>query len=164
MRRRDETGIAARVARRLGLGFTETVVLNRGTNVLVHLSPAPVVARVTRLAHLVRPVSDLAGAMALARSETMRGHVAPPTTLLDTETIEIAVADSGPGLAKEVANRLFEPFVSTKISGMGLGLSICRSIVEAHGGRLKGEPNFGGGTVFRFTLAAVSRGDQRYGD
>src|ERR1700738_118183 len=86
------------------------------------------------------------------------------TTLLDGETVEIAVADSGPGLSKEVANRLFEPFVSTKANGMGLGLSICRSIVEAHGGRLKSEPNLGGGAVVRFTLAAVSRGDQRYGD
>ena len=83
MDRRDETEIAARVARRLGLAFTEAVVLYRGTNVLVHLRPTPVVARVTRLAHLVRPLSDLAGAMSLARSETMRGHVAAPTTLLD---------------------------------------------------------------------------------
>jgi hypothetical protein len=83
MRRPDEAEIAARVARRLGLAFTEAIILNRGTNVLVHLSPAPVVARVTRLAHLVRPVSDLAGAMALARSETMRDRVAAPTSLLD---------------------------------------------------------------------------------
>jgi two-component system sensor kinase FixL len=62
------------------------------------------------------------------------------------------VADTGPGLAPEVAGRLFEPFVSTKPEGMGVGLAICRSIVEAHGGRLWAEPNPGGGTVFRFTL------------
>jgi hypothetical protein len=79
----SEQEIAARLARRLGLAFKEAVVLYRGTNVLVHLSPTPVVARVTRLAHLVRPVSDLAGAIALARSEMMRGRVAVPTTLLD---------------------------------------------------------------------------------
>jgi two-component system sensor kinase FixL len=54
--------------------------------------------------------------------------------LLDEGTIEIAVADSGPGLAKEVSTRLFDPFFSTKSNGMGLGLSICRSIIEAHGG------------------------------
>jgi two-component system, LuxR family, sensor kinase FixL len=69
--------------------------------------------------------------------------------------VEIAVADTGPGLAPEVAGRLFEPFVSTKAKGMGVGLSICRSIVEAHGGRLWAEPNPEGGSVFRFTLPAA---------
>jgi len=68
---------------------------------------------------------------------------------------EIAVADTGPGLAPEIANRLFEPFVTTKRSGMGVGLAICRSIVEAHRGRLWVESNPGGGTVFRFTLPVM---------
>ena len=61
----------------------------------------------------------------------------------------------GPGLAPEVAGRLFEAFVSTKPGGMGMGLSISRTIVEAHGGRLWAEPNPGGGSVFRFTLPAA---------
>lgn len=86
------------------------------------------------------------------------------TALVDEETVEIAVADSGPGLAREVAKHLFEPFVSTKPNGMGIGLSICRSIVEANGGRLKSEPNLGGGAVFRFTVAAVPRGDGSNGE
>ena len=71
------------------------------------------------------------------------------------EEVELAIADTGPGLAPAVAARLFEPFVSTKPGGMGVGLSICRSIIEAHGGRLWAEPNPGGGTVFRFTLPAA---------
>ena len=75
--------------------------------------------------------------------------------------VEIAVADTGPGLAPEVAGRLFEPFVSTKPEGMGVGLSICRSIVEAHGGRLWAEPNPEGGTVFRFTLPAARPPESR---
>jgi two-component system sensor kinase FixL len=70
-------------------------------------------------------------------------------------TVEISVSDTGPGLAPEVAERLFEPFVTTRTSGMGVGLSISRSIVEAHGGRLWVEPNPGGGTIFRFTLQAA---------
>ena len=74
------------------------------------------------------------------------------TTRLDQQTVDIAVADTGPGLASEVALRLFEPFVSTKRNGMGLGLSLCRSIVRAHGGELRYEANPAGGAIFRFTL------------
>jgi two-component system sensor kinase FixL len=78
------------------------------------------------------------------------------TSLLCDETIEISVVDSGPGLSPEVANRLFEPFISTKHNGMGLGLSICRSIVEANGGELRTRPSPSGGAIFCFTLAAVA--------
>jgi two-component system, LuxR family, sensor kinase FixL len=67
----------------------------------------------------------------------------------------ISVSDTGPGIAPEVAERLFQPFVTTKTQGMGVGLSICRSIVESHGGRLWAEPNPGGGAVFRFTVPAA---------
>jgi len=84
-----------------------------------------------------------------------RREIEVKTRLLDDETIEIAVADSGPGLSPEVAAHLFEPFISTKRNGMGLGLSICRSIVEAHGGRLRANPGPDGGTIFSFTLAAL---------
>jgi two-component system sensor kinase FixL len=74
--------------------------------------------------------------------------------------IEIAVADSGPGLVPEVASRLFQPFVTTKPGGLGIGLSICRSIVDAHGGRLWASDNPGGGTVFYVNLPlAPERGD-----
>ncbi len=65
---------------------------------------------------------------------------------------EISVADTGPGIAPELADRLFQPFVTTKKTGMGLGLSICREIVEAHHGRLTTSPRPEGGTVFRLTL------------
>jgi two-component system sensor kinase FixL len=70
--------------------------------------------------------------------------------------VEIAVADTGPGIATEIAERLFQPFVTTKAHGMGVGLSICRAIVEAHGGTLRAEKNPDGGTIFRFSLPAVS--------
>jgi two-component system sensor kinase FixL len=71
------------------------------------------------------------------------------------DMIEFAVIDSGPGLAPEVEAQLFQPFVTTKRHGMGIGLSICRTIVEAHGGRLWTEPTPGGGATFRFTLSAA---------
>jgi two-component system sensor kinase FixL len=66
--------------------------------------------------------------------------------------VEISVADTGPGLEPEVAARLFQPFVTTKPGGMGIGLSICRSIVEAHGGKLWASDNPGGGAVFSMSL------------
>lgn len=67
--------------------------------------------------------------------------------------IEIAVSDTGPGIAPQVRERLFQPFVTTKGAGIGIGLSICRAIVEdGHGGRLWAEDNPAGGTVFRLTL------------
>lgn len=66
--------------------------------------------------------------------------------------VRITVADSGPGLDPEVAQRLFEPFRTTKEAGMGLGLSISATIVEAHGGRIWAEPSKLGGTAFHFTV------------
>jgi hypothetical protein len=66
--------------------------------------------------------------------------------------VEIAVCDAGSGLPKEIAAKLFQPFVTTKASGMGLGLSICRQIVEAHGGRIWVDTDLPVGTAFRFTV------------
>jgi PAS domain S-box-containing protein len=77
------------------------------------------------------------------------------TTLRGLDLVEFAVADSGPGIDADVVDRIFEPFVTTKRSGMGMGLSICRSIIESHGGLLEFEPNPEGGAVFHFTLRAV---------
>ncbi len=69
--------------------------------------------------------------------------------------VEVAVRDTGPGLSPEVARRLFEPFVTDKREGLGMGLSISRRIITAHGGRLWSEPNPEGGACFRFTLPAA---------
>jgi len=66
--------------------------------------------------------------------------------------VRVVVADTGSGVAPEVADQLFTAFVSTKSDGMGLGLSICRTIVEANGGRIWMQPHPGGGTEFHFTL------------
>ena len=70
--------------------------------------------------------------------------------------IEISVADTGAGIAPEIGAQLFQPFVTTKRTGMGVGLSISRTIIEAHGGSISARPNSGGGTVFSFTLPAVT--------
>jgi two-component system sensor kinase FixL len=70
----------------------------------------------------------------------------------DGKFIQIDVADTGAGLSESVTARLFQPFVTTKSTGMGLGLSICRDIVETHGGKLWARPNDLSGTTFSFTL------------
>ena len=71
--------------------------------------------------------------------------------------VAMQVADSGPGVSDAIREQLFQPFVTTKAQGMGIGLSVCRTIVEAHGGRLWEEPNPGGGSVFRFTLPVAEK-------
>jgi len=68
------------------------------------------------------------------------------------DVIEISVSDTGPGLPESVRARLFQPFVTTKPGGMGVGLSVSRTIVEAHGGELRAEDSAAGGTIFRFTV------------
>ena len=81
------------------------------------------------------------------------------TTLpVDGDMIEVSVADTGHGLSDDIADRLFQPFVTTKPAGMGVGLSISKRIIEGHGGKMWAEPNDGGGTVFRFTLQAANEG------
>jgi two-component system, LuxR family, sensor kinase FixL len=73
------------------------------------------------------------------------------------DLIEIVVSDTGVGLTETVLSNLFQPFYTTKNTGMGVGLSISRSIIEAHGGRMRAEPNEAGGATFRFTLPAASQ-------
>jgi two-component system sensor kinase FixL len=75
--------------------------------------------------------------------------------------VTIGVADTGSGIAPDVMSQLFQPFVTNKRHGMGVGLSISRTIVEAHGGQIDAEPNPAGGTIFRFTLRAVTQEDIR---
>jgi two-component system sensor kinase FixL len=81
------------------------------------------------------------------------------TRALPDGIAEVLIADSGPGIPPEIAERLFQPFVTTKASGMGLGLSICRDIIESHHGQLSAAPNPSGGAVFRMILPLFSPED-----
>jgi two-component system, LuxR family, sensor kinase FixL len=87
-----------------------------------------------------------------------RKELVVATAAVDADMIEVSVADTGHGLSKDIADRLFQPFVTTKPAGMGVGLSISKRIIEAHGGKMWAESNKGGGTVFHFTLQSANEG------
>src|SRR4029077_11520956 len=72
--------------------------------------------------------------------------------------IAVNVTDYGPGISPDAAKHIFEPFYSTKGAGLGVGLSISRAIIEAHGGRISLAPNVDGGCVFQFTLPISHEG------
>ena len=95
---------------------------------------------------------------ALSDCETRTITVA---TVSRDDMVDVVVSDNGPGLPSEVRDRVFEPFVSTKPDGIGIGLSICRTIVEAHGGRIAVDTSTKHGTGFRFSVPAfVEEGGQ----
>ena len=75
--------------------------------------------------------------------------------------VQIVVTDTGPGLAPEIEGRLFEPFVTSKSTGLGLGLSICRDLIEAHGGQLSAAPGATGGMVFTIRLPTAAAPEER---
>ena len=89
------------------------------------------------------------GVRAIRRSDDSEEGGAPRK-----QWLEFSVTDCGPGIPEDVQQQLFTPFFTTKQEGMGLGLSLCRTVVEQHGGFLAFEPNRPQGTIFRFTLPA----------
>ncbi len=93
---------------------------------------------------------------ALEAMQAGEQHELTVATRANDGMVEITVSDTGPGLPSEVAERLFQPFVTTKPAGLGLGLSICREIVEAHAGRIAASANAAGGTTFTVALPLSS--------
>jgi two-component system, LuxR family, sensor kinase FixL len=94
-----------------------------------------------------------------AMEPSERREILLSTAPADDDLLTVNVADTGPGISEELSSQLFQPFVTTKRHGMGVGLSISRTIIESHGGRIWVESNPGGGAVFRFTLRLVLEQD-----
>ena len=133
-------------------------VKQTGTHVSFDFDPVVGMVLVDRI-QIQQVVLNLMRNAIEAMQEVSRREMKVSSRLADSETVEVCVADTGPGIAPEIAPRLFQPFVTTKPQGMGVGLSICRTIIEAHGGKLWAEPNPGGGTIFRMTLKNLTGED-----
>lgn len=93
--------------------------------------------------------------------DSQRRELSVRTRLLPDGLMAVAVADTGPGISDEVAALLFRPFVTTKPGGMGIGLSISKRIIEAHGGEITAARNEAGGATFTFTLPTIPPGNDK---
>ena len=140
----DASRLALVGARERGVRFFETLDPACGTAVIDRVQIQQV------LVNLLRNAVD---ALADAPVRDVTISTAPAGDAL----IRVSISDTGPGLDPSIADRLFSAFTTTKSNGMGLGLSICRTIVEAHGGRIWYEPRAEGGAMFHFTLIAAEK-------
>jgi len=104
------------------------------------------------LVNLIRNALD-----AMRDAPPERRRLTLTTSAVDGQAVEISVADTGKGLSPEVQGKLFEPFLTTKTDGLGMGLAISRTIMEAHDGRIWAAPNSPHGTIFRFALPILEQ-------
>ncbi|MFC3712826.1 PAS domain S-box protein [Sphingoaurantiacus capsulatus] len=146
--RRPES-LAAIVREAVGIAHSDA--LTQGAQVKLKLDPDADIVLVDRI-QLQQVVFNLVRNAVEAMHANGERELTIASRATEDDDIELLVADRGPGLPPAVADRLFEPFITTKESGMGIGLPICRSIVRAHGGDIRAEPRPTGGTVFIVTL------------
>jgi len=130
----------------------------RGVRVQIRLDTAPDLVLADKV-QIQQVVLNLVRNAIEAMDGAERRELDIATTPHPSGMVAVGVADTGTGIAPDITAQLFQPFVTSKPHGMGIGLSISRTIVEAHGGQIWTEPNPGGGTVFRFTLRTVTAED-----
>jgi two-component system sensor kinase FixL len=130
----------------------------RGVRTVFDFAPGPATVLVDRiqiqqvLTNLMRNAMD-------AMHDSARRELVVRTQAAQDGEIAVVVEDTGPGISEEISAQLFKPFVTTKPGGMGIGLSISKRIVEAHGGTMTVSRNADGGATFRFTLPAFTEED-----
>jgi two-component system sensor kinase FixL len=128
----------------------------RGVSLRFELDPADDLVFADRV-QIQQVLVNLFRNAAEAMAEAAKREIIVSNARVAGDMIEIAVSDTGVGLTDTVLSNLFKPFYTTKETGMGVGLSISRSIIEAHGGRMHAERNETGGATFRITLPAAPR-------
>jgi two-component system, LuxR family, sensor kinase FixL len=133
------------------VNLTEASVRQEGLRITTYVDPSALAAEIDKV-QVHQVMFNLMRNAIEAMQGQPRRELALATKPAEAGMLEISIADRGPGLPDEVRRKLFQPFVTTKPAGMGIGLSVCHAIVETHGGRLWAEDNPGGGTVFRFTV------------
>jgi len=129
----------------------------KGVRVTFSLDPAAPLVLADRIQVQQVLLNLIRNAIEAMQDAPRRELIVATQAMSNESLVEVSVSDTGTGIAPELAEQLFQPFITTKKHGMGVGLSICRTIVESHGGKIwvESEPNRG--TVFRFTLRSVSQ-------
>jgi two-component system sensor kinase FixL len=134
----------------LGLALVDAKVRGVRTTVLLAPDLKPVLVDKIQIGQVI--INVVRNAIEAMEGAADRSLAISTTVGPDLGWIEVKIADSGPGLSPQIKERLFQPFVTTKAAGMGIGLSICRDIIDTHGGTLVAEPNEPNGTVFVIRL------------
>ena len=141
--------------------FLSAQAAARGIALTTSLAPGPVYVSGDRI-QLQQVVLNLVinGMDAIGAAVTKERRITGHTMLVDRTAAEVAIEDSGPGIQNDTVEHIFEPFFTTKETGMGVGLSIARTIVANHLGRIWAENLYGAGAVFRFKLPLAKKADR----
>lgn len=130
----------------------------RGVRTVFEFAPGTAAVMVDRI-QIQQVLTNLMRNAMEAMRDSGRRELVVRTEPAGPGEIAVVVADTGPGIPEEMAEQLFKPFVTTKPGGMGVGLSISKRIVEAHGGEMSASRNDAGGATFRFTLPAIEEAE-----
>ncbi|MBI5313716.1 MAG: PAS domain S-box protein [Methylocystis sp.] len=136
--------------------FTDALAKEHHVKTSIDLEASPDTVVINKV-QIQQVVVNLKRNAVEAMQNCERREMRVSTRLFGRDLIRVDVTDTGPGLPKEIKDRLFQQFTTTKPHGLGVGLSISRSIVEAHNGKIWAEPSPGGGTIFSFVLPLENR-------
>ena len=147
------------------LGIMAAQARANDVTLISDLTPRPLMVKGDRVQLeqvVLNLVSNALEALA-GTSQSNRQVTVRTTHLCDDSVAELTVSDSGPGIQSESLNQIFEPFFTTKNRGMGMGLAIVRTIIEAHGGQIRAENQAGGGAIFSVTLPVIAMPPEHFG-